>query len=43
MENNSDSSWRTLKTMERATEIIRVLIDLDGAGVSTVAERWISR
>ena len=39
MENDTDSSWRTLKTVERATEIIRVLVDLDGAGVSIVAER----
>ncbi|WP_380676529.1 IclR family transcriptional regulator [Salinigranum sp. GCM10025319] len=32
-------SWRTLQTVERATEVIRVLSELDGAGVSTVAER----
>lgn len=39
MEKDDDSSWRTLQTVERATEIIRVLSELDGAGVSTVAER----
>lgn len=39
MEDNGDSSWRTLKTVERATEIIRVLSKLDGAGVSAVAEQ----
>lgn len=38
MEKNTDSSWRTLKTVKRATEIIRALIELDGAGVSAVAE-----
>jgi DNA-binding IclR family transcriptional regulator len=38
MEKYTDSSWRTLKTVERATEIIRALIEHDGAGVSTVAE-----
>lgn len=38
MENDPDSSWRTLKTVRRATEIIRVVIELDGAGVSAVAE-----
>lgn len=35
----SDRSWRTLQTVERATEVIRVLSELDGAGVSAVAER----
>lgn len=39
MENNTDSSWRTLKTVTRTTEIIRTLIQLDGGGVSAVAER----
>lgn len=39
MEKTDDSSWRTLQTVERATEIIRVLSELDGAGVSTIAER----
>lgn len=39
MEKNDGSSWRTLKTVERATGIIRVLTELDGAGVSAVAER----
>lgn len=38
MEKNIDSSWRTLKTVERATEIIRALVELEGAGVSEVAE-----
>jgi DNA-binding IclR family transcriptional regulator len=38
MEKNDESSWRTLQTVERATEIIRVLLEQDGAGVSTVAE-----
>lgn len=38
MEKN-DRSWRTLQTVERATEVIRVLSELDGAGVSAVAER----
>jgi DNA-binding IclR family transcriptional regulator len=38
MEKNN-RSWRTLQTVERATEVIRVLSDLDGAGVSAVAER----
>lgn len=39
MEKTDDSSWRTLQTVERATGIIQVLSELDGAGVSTVAER----
>lgn len=39
MEKTDDSSWRTLQTVERATEIIQLLSELDGAGVSTVAER----
>lgn len=39
MEKDSDSSWRTLKTVERATEIIGLLTELEGAGVSAVAER----
>jgi len=39
MEKTEDSSWRTLQTVERASEIIQVLSELDGAGVSTVAER----
>jgi DNA-binding IclR family transcriptional regulator len=39
VEKEDDSSWRTLQTVERATEIIQVLSELDGAGVSTVAER----
>lgn len=39
MENDGSSSWRTLKTVERTTEIISILAELDGAGVSTVAER----
>jgi DNA-binding IclR family transcriptional regulator len=34
-----DRSWRTLQTVERATEVIRVLSDLDGAGVTAVAEQ----
>jgi len=38
MEKNSNSSWRTLKTVKRAADIIRLLVDLEGAGVSTVAE-----
>jgi DNA-binding IclR family transcriptional regulator len=36
---NDDRSWRTLQTVERATEVIRVLSELDGAGVSAVAEQ----
>mgnify|MGYP002762265230 FL=1 len=39
MEENTNSSWRTLKTVKRATEIIRALSELDGAGVSEVADR----
>jgi len=39
MEKTDDSSWRTLQTVEQATDIIQVLSELDGAGVSTVAER----
>ena len=38
MEKKGESSWRTLQTVERATEIIEVLSELDGAGVSTIAE-----
>ena len=38
MEKKTDSSWRTLKTVKRATEIIRTLVEFEGAGVSTVAE-----
>jgi len=38
MEKNGGSSWRTLQTVERATEVIRVLAELNGAGVSAVAE-----
>jgi len=38
MEKNDGSSWRTLQTVERATEVIRVLAERNGAGVSTVAE-----
>ena len=39
MEKTDKSSWRTLQTVKRATEIIRVISELDGAGVSTVAEQ----
>ncbi|WP_262177060.1 IclR family transcriptional regulator [Haloarcula laminariae] len=39
MEKADDSSWRTLQTVERASEIIQTLAELDGAGVSAVAER----
>ena len=38
MEKTDDSSWRTLQTVHRATEIIGLLSEMDGAGVSTVAE-----
>jgi len=38
MEENGGSSWRTLQTVDRATEVIRVLAERNGAGVSTVAE-----
>jgi len=38
MEETDGKSWRTLQTVERATEVIRVLAELNGAGVSAVAE-----
>lgn len=38
MEKKGDSSWRTLQTVERATEVIRVLSEQGRAGVSIVAE-----
>lgn len=38
MEKNDGSSWRTLQTVERATGVIRVLAERNGAGVSVIAE-----
>lgn len=39
MENNGKSTWRTLKTVETATEIVEMLSVLDGAGVTELASR----
>jgi DNA-binding IclR family transcriptional regulator len=37
MENNTENSWRTLKTVEGATAVIETLAELDGAGVTELA------
>lgn len=37
MVNKSDASWRVLKTVETATDVIEALAELDGAGVTELA------
>lgn len=38
MENESGNSWRTLKTVDSALEVIEALAQLDGGGVTELAE-----